>query len=273
MAQATNKKGWIMGIVVGALGGAVIAGVAVWMIQATSLKELSANLDSTKITLEQTQLQLNQLIANQQVAIEKPPEETDSRKLFTAENMQELLGEGVPCSPLDFNTDPAATTVKFEDKTLGLSVEIPFNNDWGTKDFRILPYEMITRVVESSVVEGTIAETEETTLLHFGPYQTGEGGGCGRRMQLAFEDPMTADAVLAEARAEETPEKTGGAELPNLASKKTINGLTVVEYDHGLICNFPTIEVIGKKHNYKLYSVCAGGYEVLEQAVRSMEFI
>jgi len=68
----------------------------------------------------------------------------------------------------DFNTDPANTTVRYENKDFGISFNIPFNKKWGNKDCKVLPYLEFSGPNANPIIEFGLPRAYVTSQFHFG---------------------------------------------------------------------------------------------------------
>ncbi len=182
----------------------------------------------------------------------------DDRILLTYDNISQYCNpveDTTPCQEEEFNVDDANTAETYENSEKGIRVELPYNSDWGSERFRILPYE--TNPYNSDVIS-------------FGPISQGEGGGWGRGLwSLTFKEAKTADEVIADLN-ENDPDLTGQPE------KSTINGINVVEYISAGMVNYYNIEVIGENYNYLFITGTSGSnnlFSDLEDIVETFEFI
>jgi hypothetical protein len=169
---------------------------------------------------------------------------TDNRKLLTVEEMSaidgtdrylklaaEIRDSGGP------NYDAPTTEVLYEDKEAGVSIMIPFNPAWGSKDYRLHPYEEL--------------KGEYGTTVMFGPIFEGEGGGFGRRLWLRPEQKQSLDSIVA-----------GYTEPYGEAEIKTIDGRQVAEVVAKESCNagYHFIVIPGQTYNWHLSGGCGGGF-------------
>lgn len=169
---------------------------------------------------------------------------TDNRKLLTVEEMSaidgtdrylklaaEIRDSGGP------NHDAPTAEVLYEDKEAGISIMVPFNPAWGSKEYRLNPYEEL--------------KTEYGTTVMFGPIFEGEGGGFGRSLWLRPEPKQSLASIAAG-----YTEPWGSAEI------KTIDGRRVVEAIAKESCSagYHFIVIPGEKYNYHLGGSCGHGF-------------
>ena len=139
------------------------------------------------------------------------------------------------------NLKPPTTFVTYENKDKGIEFSVPYNPDWGSTKYKIVPYEY-----EKGLVTDKGVDNER---IVFGPIQPWEGGGLARLQSLSFIPVRTADFLMKNTNAAVKTEK------------KTINGLQVVEFTGGEFCGYSYIEIIGKKYNYVLSNGCDNSYD------------
>ncbi len=169
---------------------------------------------------------------------------TDDRQLLTTEEMSaidgtdrylklaaEIRDSGGP------NYDVPTTEVLYENKETGISIMVPFNPAWGSKEYRLHPYEEI---------DGEYGKT-----IMFGPIFEGEGGGFGRSLWLRPEQKQSLDSIVA-----------GYMEPYGSAVIKTIDGRQVVEVIAKESCEagYHFIIIPGENFNYHLGARCGGGF-------------
>lgn len=158
---------------------------------------------------------------------------TDDRILLTPDNLEQYcnpLTDMEPCYTEIFNTDPATTTVTYTNQEKEISVDLPYNPDWGSDNYRINPYD------------------EEDDRVNFGPINLGEGGGWGRWWwALSFQPAETADQVIAGL------DKDSFLFLAE-PEKDKVNNLEIVKYAEIGLTSYHYIIVIGEKYNYEFIS-------------------
>jgi len=187
----------------------------------------------------------------------KTSEKVDNRLLLTEKNAEEIWKkECYPAAPevpdicSDFNYDSPTTEFLYINKEKGISLKIPYNPNWGTKGFKILPYW------EGSY-EGGYGYDLYEDKLEFGPLSNCFSRAYCRICTLFFLPPRSPEEIVA---------ATGSVPYIGKVDKETvikeeINGHTVISYeviggnycgdieDSGN-CNLSVMEVIGKKYNY-----------------------
>ncbi|RLC35650.1 hypothetical protein DRH14_00365 [Candidatus Shapirobacteria bacterium] len=155
---------------------------------------------------------------------------SDSRILLTPENIEKYNKPYEKACDVKFNNDKATDTVVYVDKSRGLSVELPYNPNWGNETYRINPYDEYT---------------DDTYIrLRFGPVITFEGCSWSRLKNFGFVPVQTVKQTEVSLRKNPTIH-SGDIEKIQLT-----NGLTAFQYIDDGIALMYTIEVVGKKHNY-----------------------
>ena len=186
----------------------------------------------------------------------KKPIVTGERLLLTRKNISQFIKPEEGSCHEKFNSDPPTTTVKYSNQTEGISFDVPYNPAWGGEKYRVSPFEEFADISGPHGVE-------------YGLISAFEGCSWVRKYQINFLEPKSAQKYMDELRAETI--------YPELYSLKPtlikINGLDVIKYDVGGLCDYPTFVVLGKKHNYQFVATCAseGEFEPLEKVVRTMK--
>lgn len=192
-------------------------------------------------------------------ACEEEKEEDDNRILLTPENLKDYCDPTVnldECSSEDFNMDPPSTTKSYENPTRGISVDLPYNPNWGSKNYRLMPYE------------------EEGEYVWFGPMGQFEGGGWARPFwMLRFTEAKPAAEVAAELSGGDGY-GPGGVE----GEIVDINGFEVVQYQEIGLGEYYVMEVVGSKYNYRFTGASFGDSNVdvwseLNKIINSIELI
>jgi len=188
----------------------------------------------------------------------KTSEGVDNRLLLTEKNAEEIWEkECYPAAPevpdicSDFNYDSPTTEFLYINKEKGISLKIPYNPNWGTKGFKILPYW-------GGNYEGRYeGGYDYEDKIEFGPLSNCFSRAYCRICSLSFVLPRSLEEIV-----------NGSGSVPYIGkvNKETvieeeINGHTVISYeviggnycgdieDSGN-CNLSVMEVIGKKYNY-----------------------
>ena len=177
---------------------------------------------------------------------------TDDRILLTPETIAQYQKDenGAPICDAGFVTDPATTTARYEDPVGRFEIELPFNPDWGTADYRIASFDELSRPID----DGT---GDVKSSAQFGFMAAGEGCGWYRSNFISVREQRS----FAEIQDWATNESGG---VPNLLPRKTTVGdLEVAEYNLGALCGSPTVEVIGDDFNVVIQQIC--GHDEIEK--------
>lgn len=174
-----------------------------------------------------------------------PTTTVDRRTPLTPELLSSLWKQRHEQFSLILNEDPANTVASYQGH--GISLNLPFNNAWGTTEYSILPYE------------------EEGLNVLFGNYMYFEAGSLIRTKILTFIPARS--AVQAVAVIQKDPE------LVNQPTTVKINGLTVIRYETAGLCNYPRLEIIGRVNNYLISNACGGTFDELETIVSTARLI
>ena len=161
------------------------------------------------------------------------------------------------------NTDPADAMVTYTNSDKGISFAIPYNAHWGYADAPL-----------SAFSNHDASDTSPLGYVLFGPPTSATTEGLGNSCDLVQSYDLAFFPSRSAADAVKTIEGRGTDVVPN-TSVRTINGLTVVQYKDVGLCNYPTMEVIGKKYNYSFTTSCGGDpteeWKYLETIVNSIK--
>jgi hypothetical protein len=183
---------------------------------------------------------------------------TDDRILLTTSNTSEYCDPAVnldACAAEDFNTEAATITANYSNKDKGISVDLPYNPNWGSANYKIEPYEVAGDYV------------------YFGPMSQFEGGGWARPYWvLGFVPAQSADDLINQIM---TSSETLAGGQPE---KIVINGLEVVKYEEMGLGTHYMMEVIGDKSNYRFVASSFGddpaaAWRNLENIVKTVKLI
>lgn len=235
--SATDSKMWVtvaIAVVVTAL--LVGAGVFAWQRamatkQQAELQELVQQLQ-LQITQQATSYTANSPLPTSLQATATPVPASDNRPLLNANDIGgsvavyapyiEAATVGTP------NNAPANTTVPYSNSTKGLSMQLPFNTQWGTDKYRIPGYD------------------ENNIIIAFGPLTYCSPDGLCRAQIMKHIPVKSADQLINELQQDQIT-----------ANQKTINGLTVVEFVSPGQCTSAMAVVFGKKYNYEFQTCTA----------------
>ncbi len=285
-ASKNNKNNavWILILIFAPLATAAIAGIIVFVIMDGKAQTLESQLDDANRSVMDLQ-EIVKGVQDKSNVLEEGKKEvsTDDRELLTIDNTDEIAAkyaesiDGRPdyCSFSEkFNNDPATTTEHFEDQSLGLAVDIPYNPDWATKELRVLPYEEFSRTVISDPPQGLEGSEETNAGISYGPFTVFEGCGWIRTGGiLVTEQRSTQEAIDA------IKDLYGSGGDPTFDPfivepvVDQVGALTVVKHNAVGLCGNATIEVIGDDYNYVFTSLCADDFDELEDIVKSVELI
>ncbi|MBU1092797.1 hypothetical protein KJ836_04005 [Patescibacteria group bacterium] len=157
---------------------------------------------------------------------------------------------GGSCSN-DFNTDSATTTVNYSNIGKGISIDLPYNSNWGSSQYRINGYDTTSGDLWGHVIFGFIAPFEGCTVV--------------RDYSIRFLSAKSISEVITDIQDTEDP--------PGGIITKKLNNLDVVEYTGVGMCNYPTVIVIGQKSNYQFKKICNGTMVELENIASTVELI
>ena len=170
----------------------------------------------------------------------------DHTEVVEEEIVKEEVIEDQPTN--EFNYDPANATMSYSSKEKGITLDIPYNKNWSHGGSTIEPYQ------------------DHGSSISFG--QIGPRYGdqcCSREYDLEFSPPESAETVIARL----SPEFK--------ARTEEINVLPVIKLEDAGLCIYPTIIVIGEKHNYEFKEECGDdfeeGFKKLSKIVETVQLI
>ncbi len=187
----------------------------------------------------------------------------EDRILLTPENRSQYNkfgnDEEVKAScEIKFNFDQPNTTVIYSSKKWGFSFAVPFNNNWGNKNFRLNPFDE------------TISDATLAAHISYGPIGSFEGCGWSRDESVTVLKKQTAQEILADLNKSGDYAQLTGLKKPEIVK---INGLEVVKYEVVGLCHYPIMVVIGKNYNYQFSPLCAGEFKDVEARVKTVKLI
>jgi hypothetical protein len=250
--QQNKRQGFgRIGLIVGVVAVVIAAVAAVFVLSARSTQAPSNSEVNTSTPTDDASADANELL----------PE--DGRTLLTLTNAEELISQNsITRCDIDFNDAKPTTAATFSQQESGLSVELPYNPDWGNEQFKIQPYERFE------------LSPGPNQTINFGPMFVGEGCGWFRAYTLQIGQQRSAQVLingLTESSQTSTPMVVGEPQ------QVKIGDLTAVKYEEVGLCNGQTIEVIGQSHNYILRPLCGGDskeeFEFLESIVKTIRLI
>ncbi len=176
------------------------------------------------------------------------PEEiaaSDTRTLLTWDTLREMNNTKLEeLCEIEVYEAPATTTAEYTSDTNGVTAQFPYNPKWGTREHKLPAYY----------------ELPDENAILFGPIGHGEVCSLIRYWEMKIVPPRTAEEAFAASQTWMQEAMGEGKEIPPAFMPKltTIGDHAAIEYVDIGLCSYPTIEVVGKKYNYKL-SYCAGG--------------
>lgn len=179
------------------------------------------------------------------------PAETKTAVTSTAKNRVDLDAKTIETNfatlcKTKFNQDLVDSSALYTNTAEGFTTNLPYNEAWGTAEYRVLPY------VDA---EGGI---------DFGPVITGMmEGGCGVRRLYSLR-PTLARSIK---DIEKQVLSSGVAEKPVVKKYKNVE---VVQYSEFGLCTANVFEVIGKKHNYRIMDSCVPQEQSMEKVIEGM---
>jgi hypothetical protein len=181
-----------------------------------------------------------------------PPTKTDKRILLTPQNLAQYNSPQNPQCDEEFNTDPANTTVHYSNPGKGISFDVPYNTNWGSKKFKIDPYwEYNDQITFGSIGGFEACMWVRSNILHFRPQ-------------------LSAEEVVNNIKKSDPPEL-----IPVPPTTIKLNGLTVIKYATSGLCSYPAFQVIGEKYNYEFVTGCSvdieSDFKYLENIVNTIQ--
>ena len=163
----------------------------------------------------------------------------DKRELLTPEKLYGELDYFNERAPEEMaNWDPPTCVATYTSTRWDVTMQIPFNPQWGMPTHRLAPYY------------------EDTDRLIFGPITEGEGGGIRWRQSVSFEPPKDLATRVAELNQEIAEDTSGCPPIANMQLTK-IGNIDVLAYEEG--CGLPQriVEIAGTRHRYRFSGVDA----------------
>jgi hypothetical protein len=254
-----QKNFWLL------LSGVLVVILAVLLFgRAYWQKQEAAFFDDKQLFEQITELkgQINEL--QQNLIKKEEPEKPIERIAIVKETMPKITN----CDEATFydvpeNIDRGDKTVAYLNQDKNISLDVPYNESWGARRYKLNPYD---EVKTDEMVSG----------LEFGPaiiFRGSETKECDwtRKYSLTFLPAQTATKALAEIKKID----------PN-AEKKEINGYTIIEYTKtgdlfGLPASPLLIRVLDKKASYEfqqiteLWSSLMPTFEDLENIIKTLK--
>lgn len=142
--------------------------------------------------------------------------------------------------------------IPYQNLEKGIILDLIYNPRWGSEKYKILPYY------------------EEANILRFGPIGVFEGCSWVRPYLMEFLPKRSPEEIISDYQ------KGLMAETFSSPMKEIVYGFTVVKYTEGGLCSSPTTEIIGKKYNYKLQSICGSDdedFSLHKEIIKSIKLI
>lgn len=138
----------------------------------------------------------------------------------------------------EFNDDLPNMTVPYLNAAKGISMQIPYNPQWGSEKYTIPPYY----------------EYQES--IEFGPIVfIGMGETATRACYMEFLPARSIEEakVALQELEEKEGDPTGGVKKGSI-TVEAFNNIYLIKYvmHYPIIASIPEVEIIGKKHNYHL---------------------
>lgn len=186
-------------------------------------------------------------IKNGTTTTAKEPENIKKDRILLTEQNQVNYSGPQACSEV-LNVDPANTRVIYSNSDKGISLQVPYNENWGGPKYKLNPFDF------------------NDDVLYFGAMEGNEGCSWSRTYSLTIKPAASSAKVVA------------GVEKGIKAIKKKINNLDVVEYAVGDMWWMSNIEIIGKNYNYQLSAAGVESYAAedmrdLENIVKTIKLI
>lgn len=144
-----------------------------------------------------------------------------------------------------------AMWVPYENPSLGIRVEFPWNPAWGSQKFKVLPYEEW--------------EEEGDRIFSFGPLEEAMEGPAwflSRYDNMIITPPRPAADIIAEA--------SGNTEITDVESL-VIGKLSVVKVRGGGFCDSVWFEIPGTKANVRVSGACVSDATPMETFIARMQ--
>lgn len=195
--------------------------------------------------------------------VEEKEDETanDDRVLITEKDVLDLfwyqLNFNTDCN---FNIDSATEEILYSNREKGISLKLPYNQNWGNEKYKIPLYFVNEKIIGTTLSSG----------ISFGPIFCMPPKGWERAYSLRFIPQRSLE------EAETSVNELFKSPLDNLQiSRQEVNGISFIEYSISVAecppCDAYFIEIIGKKYNYEFN--CTSLYEDCFNAIKTTQFI
>ncbi len=185
---------------------------------------------------------------------------TGQRILLTQANIQQYRPKDQTACQEKFVADLPTTTVTYLPQKIdaGLTVDLPYNGNWGNDKYQIAPFEEVIGQQSSGVV--------------FGPLEILADCSWVRSQQILFGQAQAATTTIAALEKNVT-------QLVGKPKKVTLGSITAIQYQLGGTFNTAAYQVIGPKYNYEFSqscekkNVCTAAFRQLEKIIKTIKFL
>jgi hypothetical protein len=140
----------------------------------------------------------------------------------------------------------ATVAIRYTNAGAGISVDVPYNPEWGTDEYYVEPYD------------------EEDDVISFGRAHAFEACSWIREFEMAFNAAANAEDRLAELNRDDSVTS---------AERLTVGGKDAVMWYSSGLCDYVDLEVAGDEHNYLFSSTCGAEDDIRDQLMRAAESI
>jgi hypothetical protein len=140
----------------------------------------------------------------------------------------------------------ATVAVRYTNADAGISVDVPYNPEWGTDEYYVEPYD------------------ERDDAISFGGAHVFEACAWIREFEMAFNAAASAQDRLNQLNRDDSVTR---------AERLTVGGRDAVMWYSSGLCDYVDLEVVGAKHNYLFSSTCGAEDEIRDQLLRTAESI
>lgn len=188
------------------------------------------------------------------------PTSTSGRIILNQANIEQYRPKDQTACQEKFVIIAATSTVTYQPQRIeaGLTVDLPYSDQWGNDKYQLSPYEEII--------------TQQGTGVVFGPLRV-DLTNCiwSRTEQIVFKPSKPATTTLAEIQKNST-------ELVGKAKSVTLGQITAIRYQFAGTVNKAALQVIGPKYNYEFSQPCdktncTAAFAQLEKIVKTIKFL
>jgi cytoskeletal protein RodZ len=182
------------------------------------------------------------------------------RILLSQANIEQYRPKDQTACQEKFVTDLATGTVTYLSQKIdaGLTVDLPYNSNWGNEKYQISPFEEVV--------------TQKSTGLVFGPLAVLADCSWVRSQQIIFGSAQSATATLASLQ-------KNASQLVGKPKQVVIGSITAIKYQIAGALPSAAYQVIGPKYNYEFSqpcekkTVCTESFSQLEKIIKSIKFL